>query len=242
MRRIVWRPEKQYLGTTPRPKDFDAFWETRMAEADGVTLEYRFTPSQIPMYPTCAYVDLWFHGMKGAKLYARYVRPRREKPMPLVLQFHGYPGASRSWLEQSSFAGMGFAVLALGEYIGFMAATLNPYTVAVAQSIAGVELYSGLTFRAICFVVLMGISAAYLLRYAQKVRKNPELSAVYGDDCVHSFDRSQLDSYTFTWRHGLILVDVLVTLVVLVITSLRKRREDQPPAGLGTAYFRESRG
>ena len=34
----------------------------------------------------------------------------------------------------------------------------------------------------------------------------------------------------------------LVTLVVLVITSLRKRREDQPPAGLGTAYFRESRG
>lgn len=33
----------------------------------------------------------------------------------------------------------------------------------------------------------------------------------------------------------------LVTLVVLVITSLRKRREDQPPAGLGLAYFRESR-
>ena len=33
----------------------------------------------------------------------------------------------------------------------------------------------------------------------------------------------------------------LVTLIVLVITSLRKRREDQPPAGLGVAYFRESR-
>ena len=34
----------------------------------------------------------------------------------------------------------------------------------------------------------------------------------------------------------------LVTIVVLVITSLRKKREDQPPAGLGLAYFRESRG
>ena len=33
----------------------------------------------------------------------------------------------------------------------------------------------------------------------------------------------------------------VVTLVVLVITSLRKKREDQPPAGLGVAYFRESR-
>ena len=29
-----------------------------------------------------------------------------------MLQFHGYPGTSRSWLEQSSFVGMGMAVLA----------------------------------------------------------------------------------------------------------------------------------
>ena len=34
----------------------------------------------------------------------------------------------------------------------------------------------------------------------------------------------------------------LVTIIVLVITSLRKKREDQPPACLGVAYFRESRG
>ena len=34
----------------------------------------------------------------------------------------------------------------------------------------------------------------------------------------------------------------LVTIVVLIITSLRKKREDQPPACLGIAYFRESRG
>ena len=33
--------------------------------------------------------------------------------MPLVLQFHGYPGASRSWFEQASFAGMGMALIAL---------------------------------------------------------------------------------------------------------------------------------
>ena len=33
----------------------------------------------------------------------------------------------------------------------------------------------------------------------------------------------------------------LVTIVVLVITSLRKKREDQPPASLGLAYFREER-
>lgn len=49
----------------------------------------------------------------GAQLYAKYVKPRAARPVPLVLQFHGYPGASRSWLEQSSFAGMGCALLAM---------------------------------------------------------------------------------------------------------------------------------
>lgn len=33
----------------------------------------------------------------------------------------------------------------------------------------------------------------------------------------------------------------VVTIVVLVITSLRKKREHQPPASLGQAYFREER-
>ena len=33
----------------------------------------------------------------------------------------------------------------------------------------------------------------------------------------------------------------IVTIIVLVVTSLRKKREDQPPASLGLAYFREER-
>lgn len=141
----------------------------------------------------------------------------------MLSEFYGfYPLIVGLMIALGFDAMTGFAVLALGEYIGFMAATLNPYTVAVAQSIAGVELYSGLGFRVVCFVVLMSISAAYLLRYAHKVRKNPEISVVYGDPCVHSFDRSQLDGYTFTWRHALILMDVVVTLVILMIGLLKK--------------------
>lgn len=37
------------------------------------------------------------------------------------------------------------------------------------------------------------------------------------------------------------MVPYIVTIVVLVATSLRKKREDQPPAGLGLPYFREER-
>ena len=37
------------------------------------------------------------------------------------------------------------------------------------------------------------------------------------------------------------ILPYVVTLVVLIITSLRKKRENQPPASLGAAYFREER-
>jgi simple sugar transport system permease protein len=37
------------------------------------------------------------------------------------------------------------------------------------------------------------------------------------------------------------MLPYLVTVLVLVISALRKKREDQPPASLGNAYFREER-
>lgn len=140
----------------------------------------------------------------------------------MLSEFYGfYPLIVGLLIAMGYDAMTGFAVLALGEYVGFMAGTLNPYTVAVAQSIAGVELYSGTPFRFVCFAVFMGISIVYLLRYASKVKKEPTLSAVYGDPCAHSFDKSQLDTFDFTWRHGLILLDLLVTLVILMVGLMK---------------------
>ncbi|MBR2406280.1 MAG: ABC transporter permease, partial [Clostridia bacterium] len=37
------------------------------------------------------------------------------------------------------------------------------------------------------------------------------------------------------------MLPYIVTIIVLVITSMRKKREHQPPAGLGLPYFREER-
>ena len=37
------------------------------------------------------------------------------------------------------------------------------------------------------------------------------------------------------------MLPYVVTLLVLIISSLRKKRESQPPASLGLAYFREER-
>lgn len=128
-----------YMGTNPMPVDFDQFWAERMTEADQVPLHYTITPSEIPSYPTCQYFDLWFEGMGGAKIYAKYIKPTCDVPVPLVLQFHGYPGGSRSWLEQSSFVGMGCGIIAMDcpgqggksqDIGGFMGTTVTGHIVA----------------------------------------------------------------------------------------------------------------
>ena len=103
-----------YYGATPKPADFEAFWQARMAEADAVPLDYTVTQAkEVPSWDICDFLDLWFTGMAGARIYAKYLRPHSDKPVPLVLQFHGYPGASCSFAEQASFAGMGMALIAM---------------------------------------------------------------------------------------------------------------------------------
>lgn len=103
------------VGRNPIPADFDAFWEERVAEADAVPLDYELSASdQLDDFDTCTYHDLRFIGMGGARLYAKYCVPAAVSgPVPLVLQFHGYPGCTRSWAEQSSWPGLGYAVLSM---------------------------------------------------------------------------------------------------------------------------------
>ncbi len=140
----------------------------------------------------------------------------------MLSEFYGfYPLIVGLMIALGYDAMVGFAIVALGEFVGFMAATLNPYTVTVAQSIAGVKLYSALSFRVICFVLFMGIAVTYVIRYALKIRKDPSQSVVLGDPCVHSFDRSKLDEFKFDFRHALILLDVLATLIILMVGLIK---------------------
>lgn len=101
-----------YRGKWDCPPDFDEFWAARVAEADAVPLSYEFVADEARSNATCSCYDLWFEGMAAARLHARVLVPAAERP-GVVMQFHGYPGATRSWLEQASFVGMGCAIVAL---------------------------------------------------------------------------------------------------------------------------------
>ena len=70
----------------------------------------------------------------------------------------------------------GASIILLGGAIGFSTGPLNINTTIVAQKIAGLPLYSGVGYRFICFAVFYVITNIYLIRYALKIQKHPELS------------------------------------------------------------------
>lgn len=103
---------------------------------------------------------------------------------------------------------VGGAVIFLGVSIGYAAGTTNPYTIAIAQDIAGVELYSGMGFRWLIFAVTEIIAIAYVMYYARKVKKNPTKSVVYGTelDAVKAKSLNELQTTSMNIRQGLCLV------------------------------------
>ncbi|PTY03224.1 acetylesterase [Opitutaceae bacterium EW11] len=105
---------RKYRGVNPRPADFDAYWRTAQRELDATAAAPRFTPNTTitPEFAEC--FDLWFTGVGGARIHAKYLRPRESgKRNPAVLQFHGYSGNSGDWAEKLSWVAAGFCVAAL---------------------------------------------------------------------------------------------------------------------------------
>lgn len=113
---------------------------------------------------------------------------------------------------------VGVSITAVATFTGFAAATTNPYTIAVAQSISELPLYSGLGLRWVVWFVFTGVTILFVMRYASKIKKDPSKSLVYGLD----YSDFKLDETVeeFTTKHKVILFGMLVTIGIIVWGTL----------------------
>jgi cephalosporin-C deacetylase len=104
---------KTYRGRNPRPDDFDAYWEAALAEMKAVDPQVELRPHDLKA-PVAECCDLYFTGVGGARVHAKYLRPKGvAKPHPAVLLFHGYSGNSGDWADKLSYVALGYSVAAL---------------------------------------------------------------------------------------------------------------------------------
>lgn len=109
---------------------------------------------------------------------------------------------------------VGVAIVLLGVGIGFSTGVLAP-TTAVAQDIAELSAYSGMWLRIVSFVLFYIVTAAYIIWYGERCKKDPTKSAVYGVEGVNQFDLSGTQAEVEK-KHPLVLAVFIVSFAVLM--------------------------
>jgi uncharacterized ion transporter superfamily protein YfcC len=115
---------------------------------------------------------------------------------------------------------VGVCMCYVAAHVGFAGAMLNPFTIGIAQGIAGLPLFSGLEYRFFCWVVLTIIGIAFVLWYAARVKAKPERSPVYKLDEYWRERQQNTENSTLSTRQSLILILLLLTIVALVVGVL----------------------
>lgn len=120
---------------------------------------------------------------------------------------------------------VGISIPFLGAAAGFAAAFFNPFTVGIAQGIAGLPLYSGLGYRVLTWFIGTGVIIAWVMVYAARVKKNPKLSPVYELDRARDLSSYDVDAAPEPWtvRRALVLALFLASMVILIWGILEKQ-------------------
>lgn len=117
----------------------------------------------------------------------------------------------------------GLAITIVPSSIGYATCFINPSSLALAQNIAGLPLFSGKGFRAIVFCVLMLMTMTYILSYARKISKNPEARLIKNDPLFINdpLQVKQMEFSPFEWKHKLVLLSFVGVLIFYIVgTSL----------------------
>jgi uncharacterized ion transporter superfamily protein YfcC len=119
---------------------------------------------------------------------------------------------------------VGVSVVMIGAGVGVLASTVNPFATGVASGFAGISIADGLVSRIIILVVGVLISIIFVMRYAEKVKKDPSKSLVYDqkeDNEKHFL--ANMDSETmpeFNGRRKVIIILFAIAFLIMIYSVI----------------------
>lgn len=126
-------------------------------------------------------------------------------------------------LGWDALVGLGMSILATN--MGFSAAITNPFTIGVAQKLAGLPLFSGALFRVPIFIAVYALLAWFLLSYARKIDRNPEASLIYKESAADRARYASVDLDRFggnsvrLGKAALVFAAFILGIVVVLVSS-----------------------
>lgn len=117
-------------------------------------------------------------------------------------------------LGWDALVGLGMSLLAIG--CGFASGICNPFTIGVAQELAGLPMFSGMWFRAATFVLIYALLIVFLFNYAKRIEKE-----VYAFEINEKFvDDVKMDKGLVSFA-SLMCLGIAVVLSSVVIPALQ---------------------
>ena len=101
-----------YQGISPCPEDFDLFWQNMIKKTKALDANVKLEKAKYS-YKNAEAFHLYFDGLDGSRIHARYLRPKNAENAPVIFLFHGYGGASPDWVSLLPYVCEGFCVAAL---------------------------------------------------------------------------------------------------------------------------------
>ena len=117
-------------------------------------------------------------------------------------------------LGWDALTGMGMSLLAVG--CGFASGICNPFTVGVAQHLAGLPMFSGAWMRVLSFVLIYLLLLTFVQRYAKKIEKPLQNISV-----TSQFTASPIMDRGIVWFAGLMGIGIAVVLCSGFISALQ---------------------
>ncbi|MFA5450345.1 MAG: hypothetical protein WC292_07925, partial [Clostridia bacterium] len=118
-----------------------------------------------------------------------------------------------------ALVGLGISILA--GCFGFAAGVVNPFTVGVAQTLGGLELFSGIELRLLTFVFAYAILIAFIYPYAKMIDKYPAKSSVYKLDLIRKKEFNfNIDTFKPHPQKGLALKWFAAWMCFIVLCSI----------------------
>jgi len=112
---------------------------------------------------------------------------------------------------------VGILITYVASQIGFATSWMNPFSLAVAQGVSGIPVFSGATFRIIMWIIFTLAGLLYTIIYAKKIKKNPEYSvAIDSTDYFKKNIDTNAKEINFNLGHKLVLLTVLLGIIWVV--------------------------
>lgn len=115
---------------------------------------------------------------------------------------------------------VGVCMVYVAAHVGFAGAILNPFTIGIAQDLAGLPMFSGIEYRFFCWVVLNVITISFVLLYAAKVKRNPQKSPMYEMDAKWRTHIAEQGDGVVYYRNRASWVSFAIAAAVVVLFTI----------------------